>query len=511
MKRLFIATIFAAMILGLMLSCASNKLNKKGQTATTQSGIEKDTSGLNSPIKIDPFYLNILPPSSGVQFYRNGIIFLSTSKNEGKMLPGHLSFGTLQAYYSLVDDSIPGPYQVFSPNITFPYPCEALTFSRDFGTMYFTRISETDKREKIFHAEFLSGGNGWSLDPGPLDFCTDGSSYSHPSITDDGNMMIFASDNPGSLGGMDLFITRKLNGKWTEPKSLGDAINTKGNELFPFLDDEKNLFFSSDGLPGNGGYDVFISKFNGDGWDKAFKLTNLINSKNNEIAFSIRKDGKLAFFTSKPNSRNGEMQLYKVSLNERISSNNLSGILYSMAISEKGKFEIKTAEINLQAEKMKADSIEAARSKEQRIEAERLKNAKLKADSIEAARTKEQRFEAEKIRNAKLKADSIAAVNKMEAARLEAYNKEKKDVIIYKVQFYSSPRSRGTSDILINGKTYKSFEYFYLGEYRSTIGEFSTLTEAKELQNSCRKSGYSQAFVVAFKNSIRTNDPNLFK
>jgi len=502
MNKLFIITILAYLILRLMSSCAANKLNERGQTTDAKSGTAKDTSVFNSPIKVSPFNLSILPPSSGVKFYRNGIIFLSSSKNEGKMLPDHISFGTLQAFYSLVEDSITGPSRVFSENNAFSYPCEALSFSHDFNTMYFTRISETDKHEKIFRAEFFSEGNGWLPDPEPLDFCTEGSSFSHPAVATDGSMMIFASDNPGSSGGMDLFITRNLNGKWSEPENLGDVINTKGNELFPFLDNDKNLFFSSDGLPGNGGYDIFISKFNGTGWDTALKLTSIINSKRDEIAFSLNnKDGQSAFFTSKQRSRNGEMQLYKISLKDRISSENLTAILYNMAISEIETIQIKIAERNLETEKLEAD----------RIEAERIRNAKLKADSIEAARIKALRIEAEKNRIAKLKADSIAEVNKMEAARLEALNNENKEVIIYRVQFYSSPRSRGTSDILLNGKIYKSFEYFYLGEYRSTIGEFSTLTEAKELQDLCRKSGYSQAFVAAFKNGARSVDPSLFK
>jgi len=56
-----------------------------------------------------------------------------------------------------------------------------------------------------------------------------------------------------------------------------------------------------------------------------------------------------------------------------------------------------------------------------------------------------------------------------------------------------------------------TYEYLYNGGYRTCVGEYSTLTPAKELQNLCRKSGYPQAFVVAFKNNIRTTDPALFK
>jgi hypothetical protein len=528
MNRLFITTLIACLIIKLISSCAANKLYEKEQTSDTKSGGEKTTSGFNSPIKIDPFNLNILPPSSGIHFYKDGIVFLSQTKNEGKMVPGQISFGILQAYYSVLEDPIPGPFRVFSPTITFKYPCEALTFSNYFNTMYFTRISESDKLEKIYHAEFSADENnkpGWKLDIEPLDFCMTGSVYSHPSVSSNGNTMIFASNNPKSIGGMDLFIAEKVGERWTEPKNLGDAVNTTGNELFPFLDNNKNLFFSSDGIPGNGGYDIFTSKFNGTGWDKAVNLTNLINSDNDEIAFSIdNKDGKIAFFTSK-HKRNGEMQLYMVRLKDEINSKNLSGVLYSMAISEIETNQIKIAERNLAAEKLKADSLEAERIKKEKLKADSLeairirkqkteadinKNAKLKADSLEAIRIQEQRIIAEKNRIERLKADSIAAL-RMEALRIEAYNKEKKDIVIYKVQFISSPKPTGISKIIVNGESYKSSEYFYLGEYRYTIGEFTALPEARELQSASRKSGYPQAFVVAFKNNVRINDPDLFK
>jgi hypothetical protein len=72
-------------------------------------------------------------------------------------------------------------------------------------------------------------------------------------------------------------------------------------------------------------------------------------------------------------------------------------------------------------------------------------------------------------------------------------------------------KSKGTFEITVNEKKYTTSEYFYLGAFRYTIGEFSTLKPAAELQNICRKYGQPQAFVVAFKNNVRSNDLKLFK
>jgi hypothetical protein len=92
-----------------------------------------------------------------------------------------------------------------------------------------------------------------------------------------------------------------------------------------------------------------------------------------------------------------------------------------------------------------------------------------------------------------------------------AVSEVQKDVVAYRVQILSSNTKKGSYKITINNKIYDTFEYFFSGVYRTCVGDYSTLTPAKELQNICRKYGYPQAFVVAFKNDIRSTDPSLFK
>lgn len=679
MERLFLKILFIYTLIGLIMSCAPKVFTESSNTVSGTAGPE-DTTGSAIPFKIDTFRLDILPPSLGVQFYRDGIVFLSLSKNEEKMLSGHLSFGNVQAYYSEIKDSATGQHILFSPSSSFTYPCEAVSFTNDFNTMYFTRISEADKHEKIYRASAAAPGSnqsGWTMDSEPLSFCRNGSNYSHPAVSSDGNMMIFASDNPGSSGGMDLFITKKISGEWGEPKNIGIAINTKGNELFPFLDADNNLFFSSDGHSGSGGYDIFMSKFRGNSWGIPLNLTRHINTPNDEVAFTMdRVGGNQAFFSSRQKSQTGEVQLYRLTLKEGKLKNDtvrLSNILYSMALSEIDSVEVKKimgmleAERNkaekikadsieearmeaqkanrermradsiekagIEAERIKADSIkadsiraalagaeklkadsieadmiyrekleaakdstEAVRIKAERDEAERARIAKLGADSIQEAKIKEQQLtaemaraekmkadsieatsreaervkekfradsilaakkeasklkaertrrakfvadsilaakkevmslESERTRRAKLEADSILAAKKeaerieaernkaredsIETARLEAYNKENNGVIIYKVQILSSIKRKAGTEISLNGVKYIPDEYFYLNEYRYTIGEFNTLKPAVELQNACRKSGYPHAFVAAFKNGSRILDMEVFK
>ena len=86
-----------------------------------------------------------------------------------------------------------------------------------------------------------------------------------------------------------------------------------------------------------------------------------------------------------------------------------------------------------------------------------------------------------------------------------------KDAVNFRVQIYSRNYQKKDDQIIIEGKTYTAFVYPYLGAYRYTIGEFSSVSSATELQNLCRKSGYPEAFVAAFKNNVRSTDPDLFK
>jgi hypothetical protein len=86
-----------------------------------------------------------------------------------------------------------------------------------------------------------------------------------------------------------------------------------------------------------------------------------------------------------------------------------------------------------------------------------------------------------------------------------------KDAVTYRVQIYSRNYQKKDDQVIVDGKSYKTYVYAHLGAFRSTIGEFTSLSPAIELQNLCRTSGYQEAFVAAFKNNVRSTNPDLFK
>ena len=440
----------------------------------------EDTLNLNRFIRIDSFLLPIIPPASGVRFYKDKIVFLSLSKNERKMPPDQISFGAVEAYHASVEDSITGRHQIFLPG--FSYQSEAMTFNPDYSTLYFSRSDRKSGKEKIYRAGFgMNEKNQPAMvtEPIVLDFCTDNSNYSHPALSGDGKFLVFASDRGGTLGGMDLFISRDISGKWSAPESLGKMINTAGNEYFPYLDQENNLYFSSDKLPGHGGYDLFSCKFNGENWDKPVNMSEYINSSDDDVAIVINKlDGKTGFFTRKSVNN---MQLFRISLKPEISDRNLLAIFNGYPAVRPDL-----------SEHLKPDTLTG------------------KTEPLVTEPKPEEKKTPAKPAAATPGSKPPVAKSVIIKPTLPIPS-DQKDVVIYRVQILSSNNPKREKAIMLNGKSYSLYEYFYLGSYRYSVGEFRTAQEALDLQRICRQSEYPQAFVAAFKNNTRSTDLKTFK
>ncbi|NJM14639.1 MAG: hypothetical protein HC896_03990 [Bacteroidales bacterium] len=128
-------------------------------------------------------------------------------------------------------------------------------------------------------------------------------SEKQPSISADGSTLYFSSNRPGGKGEMDIWVTQKdQQGKWGEPKNLGDSINTSGNEISPFIHpDNQTLYFSSDEHFGLGGFDIFLSRKNAAGqWQSPENIGFPINGMGDEISLFVNALGNKAFFATSP-------------------------------------------------------------------------------------------------------------------------------------------------------------------------------------------------------------------
>jgi hypothetical protein len=522
MKRLLEILSLSLITLVLVSAFSISAPERNWRIMSIDPEINDDTTALIRLLKVDTFNLTILPPSSGVQFYRNRIVFLSLSKNEMKMSPNQISFGAVEAYSAFVADSVLGKHTVFSALSSFSYPCEAMTFSHDYETVYFTMIPKKGSREKIYMAKYTSDNKNQEVfapEISPLEFCSDNATYSHPALSTEDNMMVFASDRSGTAGGMDLYVTRKEGEKWSDPESLGSIINTAGNEFYPFLDSENNLFFSSDRLPGFGGYDIFTCKFNGTGWNKPMNLTDRINSDKDDIAFTINKtDGRTAFFTRRQKSGNAVMQLFRIKFNKGVSESTPFTISYIF----NGKSVTKpNLAVATQTETVKPAISEPVKTlPEKQTLSENVKPKKENLAVAEPVKTKPEKqvvSEPLKTKPGKeviTKPDQEIKLTENREVSIppaKATQSEQKDLVVYKVQILPDRGQINAKKMDINGTGYKIDEYLYLGAIRYTIGEFKSLGQAASLQRICRQSGYPQSFVIAFKNNTRSLDKNLFK
>lgn len=198
-----------------------------------------------------------------------------------------------------------------------------LTFSPDGKTVYFTRnnVASGKKRRdgqkiqnlKLYIADVNEKGK-WVNE---REFIYNSKDYSigHPSITADGKTMYLVSDKPGGFGGADIYKVAILeDGTFGEMVNLGNKINTEGQEMFPFIDTEDRLFFSTDGHPGLGGLDVFVAFFENGNVGKIHNLGLPINSQYDDFSFNMSKDFKTGFLSSNREGGKGGDDIYAVQL-----------------------------------------------------------------------------------------------------------------------------------------------------------------------------------------------------
>lgn len=137
-------------------------------------------------------------------------------------------------------------------------------------------------------------------------------SVCHPTLSADGKTLYFASDKPGGQGGVDLYVAyRKIGGEWSVPENLGPEINTPGDEMFPFFADDSTLYFASNGHAGLGGLDVFSSTFVNGKWTAPENLGYPINSNKDDFGLIIESDNKFGYFVSNRDGGVGDDDIYK--------------------------------------------------------------------------------------------------------------------------------------------------------------------------------------------------------
>ena len=290
--------------------------------------------------KIEDAGINSKYSDYGSSYYQNKLVFASARDTGSLGLKKHQwtdqYFTNL--YIADIDSTMtPSAVKKFSKTINSKFHESTPVFTKDGKTMYFTRNNYLDGKKgkdgnritliKIYKANLEN--NEWGKIT-ELPFDSDQYSTAHPALSVDEKTLYFASDMPGTMGQSDIFRV-KINedGSYGIPENLGNTINTEGKETFPFITDENEIYFASDGHPGLGGLDIFVSKINSDGtFDKVQNVGADANSPKDDFAFLIDTKSRRGFLTSNRNGGQGYDDIYKfLETKKLICEQELSGII----------------------------------------------------------------------------------------------------------------------------------------------------------------------------------------
>lgn len=256
----------------------------------------------------------------GAALYKDGIVFAS-SREKTEMIERNHAWTNqpfLDLYFSRGKENQFRAPEEFNASLQTKYNDGPVVFTKKADEVWITRNNvegnkvhkSTDKvvKLKIFKAK-SSGANEWGkLEP--FTYNSDNYNCAHPAISSDGQRLYFASDMPGSKGGMDIFMCTKQGNGWSQPVNLGDTINTKGNEVFPVVMDDGTLYYASDGLPGLGGLDIFFTRDLGYRYTIPVNVGYPINTYDDDFSMVYDMKNKVGYLSSNRANRGFDDDLY---------------------------------------------------------------------------------------------------------------------------------------------------------------------------------------------------------
>ncbi|MEL6831630.1 MAG: OmpA family protein [Bacteroidota bacterium] len=307
-------------------------------------------AGINNQIRVSAPNFNGPYSDLAPAFYNDGLVFGSVREGEKRR----------EAYYDLfftrplAEDRPDGislsyePVQGFSDVLNGNFNEAILSFNPDFTEVYFTRNQEQalDEKHPVRRLEVmvarLGADSTWSV-PETLPVNSQRFSTAHPALSPDGQRLFFSSDRPGGFGGKDIYYADRLGLGWSSPINLGPKINTEGDELYPYYDQNGELYFASDGHLGLGGLDIFRAEDLGEGqWGKSQNLGQPLNSKADDFALVRKTDGSYGFFTSNRTGGQGSDDIYafqerRIQLEVQLLAADSTAIRESLPIAVRGE------------------------------------------------------------------------------------------------------------------------------------------------------------------------------
>ncbi|MCA0132081.1 OmpA family protein [Winogradskyella alexanderae] len=281
---------------------------------------------------VEPINLEINTEVSdfGTTEYENSIVFASSRGGGRKYRWNNQPY--LDLFSVEKTDNGFGEVKEIQGKVNTKYHESSAIFSPNGKYMFFTRNNFIDLKYKedegginrlqLYRATLSEDGTWDEIHS--VHFNSKDYSVAHPALNLLGNKLYFASDMPGTFGQSDIFVVDvKEDGTLGEPENLGPSINTEGQESFPFLNTDGDLYFSSNGYPGLGGFDVFKSedldaKVRA-GSNRNFPIENVgkpVNSPFDDFAYYENLVTKRVYFSSNREGGKGSDDIYTFEIPE---------------------------------------------------------------------------------------------------------------------------------------------------------------------------------------------------
>lgn len=277
----------------------------------------------DSKYKIEHLNVNTEALDFGTSYYKSKIVFSSTRvvNNKKARLFRWTKKPFWDMYVSDVDSGQLKTPEIFEKSLNGNMHNGPASFSNDGTVMAFTRNNYNEKIKdrvielQICFSNYVDGK--WSK---PVPFVYNNKDYSvgQPCLTSDGNTMYFTSDMPGGYGKADIYKTVKdENGEWGKPENLGNKINTEGDEMFPFLtENKKMLYFSSNGHFGVGGLDIHSCTIDSSGFGLITNAGSPLNTQYNDYAFIVNDSTNKGYFSSDRPGGSGGDDIYSLVISD---------------------------------------------------------------------------------------------------------------------------------------------------------------------------------------------------
>ena len=250
-------------------------------------------------------------------------LYVTSARNDSRKTYGWNDQPYLDIYeFNVADDGSYQNGTLLSSRINTKYHEGLVSFSPDGKTMYFSRESFYDNiyvkdslNNRISTINLYSStklSDGWS-EVDALPFNSQNYSVKNPSVSADGSTLYFASDMAGGYGDYDIYkASINEDGTFGEAVNLGQKINTEGQEMFPYSSSNGTLYFSSDSHLGLGGLDVFHTKEIDGKYTPIRNVGVPANSNADDFAFSINEETEQGFVSSNREGGVGSDDIYAI-------------------------------------------------------------------------------------------------------------------------------------------------------------------------------------------------------